>query len=205
MNILEPLEQNGFCTLLTNNTNELLELGEKLGRLIPSRKNSNVLVDSLIVSTDRDDKSLSAKYKDKTFPFHTDGAYMIEPPRFIILRSENKYEDCPTLICQLKYNDEEITTLQRDVWLVNGGRGKFYASILDDKKTLRFDENCMRPANQTNKSNAVIQSLINKNEIKKIYWDSNLTLVIANWQVLHSRGDATNNKNRVLQRIWISN
>jgi hypothetical protein len=130
---------------------------------------------------------------------------MINPPRYTILRSEDKFEDCPTLICQLNYNDEEISTLQRDVWLVNGGRGKFFASILDDKKKLRFDKDCMRPANVTNKSNEVIQNLINQKEFIKIYWESNLTLIIDNWRVLHSRGDATNNKNRMLQRIWINN
>jgi hypothetical protein len=56
MDISESLKKDGFCTLLTNGTNELLDLGQKLGRLVPSRKNSNIIIDNLSVSTDREDK-----------------------------------------------------------------------------------------------------------------------------------------------------
>lgn len=203
---LTDLEKNGYCILQIESSQSLLALGRSLGELVPSRRNSTNLIDILTVTTNRSDKSLSAKYTHYSFPFHTDGAYLLHPPRYIILRSEAQIIGCPTYLCSLPLDDDNAKVLKRDVWLVNGGRGKFYTAILSESQAsvlLRYDTDCMRPAISVNNSVNLIATLINEATPIQIDWKKHQTLIIDNWKLLHARADATQHLNRTLQRIWI--
>jgi alpha-ketoglutarate-dependent taurine dioxygenase len=203
------LEQNFWTTFQADNLNDLLTLAKSIGEIIPSRKNSNDLIDTLTIKSknNANPKSLSALFGDKDFPFHTDGAYLIEPPKYVILRSPKQVRNCPTLICKPTFTIADKDKLTKNVWLVNGGRGKFYASILegnDNDYNIRFDMACMRPALADFKSSAdIMVSKIASTNIQEVNWKKNQCVIFNNWKLLHSRADATNAAERILERIWI--
>lgn len=203
------LEQNLWTTFQADTPDDMLALAKSIGQVIPSRKNSNDLIDTLTIKTKSkaNPKSLSAIYGVKEFPFHTDGAYLSEPPKYVILRSPHNINNCPTLLCKPIFTITDKKILTKNVWLVNGGRGKFYASIIEDIKNdyrIRFDLACMRPAIADFKSSAnIMASAILSSENQKINWNENQCIIFNNWKILHSRADATNSTNRIIERVWI--
>ena len=205
------LEQNFWTTFQADNLEELLTLAKSIGEIIPSRKNSNDLIDTLTIKSKNyaNPKSLSALYGDKDFPFHTDGAYLTEPPKYVILRSPKQIRNCPTLICKPTFTIDDRNNLMKNVWLVNGGRGKFYTSMLEDYDNdyrIRFDLACMRPALADFKSSAdIMASVISTSDNQEINWNANQCVIFNNWKLLHSRADATNSADRILERVWIKN
>lgn len=205
------LAQNYWTTFQTDNVDDLLTFAKSIGEVIPSRKNSNDLIDILTIKSKKaaNPKSLSAIYGDKDFPFHTDGAYLLEPPKYVILRSPKRIQNCPTLICKPSFTLLEKTNLKKNVWLVNGGRGKFYSSMIeenDDNYRIRFDLACMRPALADFKSSAdIMTSVLSSSNKQEINWTANQCVIFNNWKLLHSRADATYSTERILERIWIKN
>ncbi|KQM34025.1 TauD/TfdA family dioxygenase [Chryseobacterium sp. Leaf201] len=205
----EELKNNYWTTFWTENIDDLIEISKKIGNIIPSRKNSLALYDILTVKTkeETNQKSLSAKYGENDFPYHTDGAYLQIPPKYVILRSPKNIENCPTKLCIPHFSEFEIKKLMKDVLLVNGGRGRFYSTILEkiDKDfRLRFDLDCMRPAlTEFDTSIKLINKLIKETVIEEIDWKENQCVIFNNWKLVHSRADATNKFERVLERIWI--
>jgi hypothetical protein len=205
------LEQNFWTTFQADNLEDLLTIAKSVGQVIPSRKNSNELFDILSIKSKSaaNTKSLSALYGEKDFPFHTDGAYLTEPPKYVILRSPKQIHNCPTLICKPTFTTADKKNLTKDVWLVNGGRGKFYTSMIEENNNdyrIRFDLACMRPALNEFKSSATIMTcVILTSDNQEINWKANQCIIFNNWKVLHSRADATNATDRILERIWIKN
>ena len=62
----------------------------------------------------------------------------------------------------------------------------------------------MRPAiSEFNTSIELINSLINESIIEEINWLENQCVIFNNWKLIHSRGNAANKLDRVLERIWI--
>lgn len=205
------LEQNHWTTFQADNSQELLTVAASIGQVISSRKNSSDLIDTLTIKSksDANPKSLSALYGDKDFPFHTDGAYLAEPPNYVILRSPKNILNCPTLICNPIFTTTGRNDLKKNVWLVNGGRGKFYTSIIEDNNSdyrIRFDLACMRPALDDFKSSAdIMTSAISSSYNQEINWKANQCIIFNNWKLLHSRADATKSADRILERVWIKN
>lgn len=208
---ITDLEQNYWTTFQADNIDNLLSVAKTLGQIIPSRRNSADLFDTLTVKKKEDAniKSPSSMYGEKIFPFHTDGAFLSDPPKYVILRSPHSIPNCPTILCTPKFNSQDKNSLIKNVWLVNGGRGKFYTSVLEDNNNdyrIRFDLGCMRPALIDFKSSAdIMDSAISSSDVQKINWKANQCVIFNNWKLLHSRADATNSSNRILQRIWINN
>lgn len=205
----QELEQRFWTTFQVDNLDELLTLAKSIGEVIPSRKNSNDLFDTLTIKSKNtaNPKSLSALYGDKDFPFHTDGAYLAEPPKYVILRSPKEIKNCPTIICKPNFTSTDIKDLMKNVWLVNGGRGKFYTSMIEDNNNdyrMRYDLACMRPALEDFKSSAdIMASIITVSDKEEINWNVNQCIIFNNWKLLHSRADATSSSDRILERIWI--
>lgn len=205
----EELQNKHWTTFWTENLEDLIKISRKIGDIIPSRKNSTALYDNLTVKTKEEShqKSLSAKYGEEDFPFHTDGAYLQTPPRYVILRSPRDIENCPTKLCVLHFSEFEIKKLMKDVLLVNGGRGRFYSTILEkinEDMRIRFDIDCMRPAlTEFASSIKLMNKIIEGAGTEEIDWKKNQCLIFDNWKLVHSRANATNKFDRVLERIWI--
>src|SRR5439155_16023104 len=98
-------------------------------------------------------RSLSTVTGLRTQPLHTDCAHFRVPPRFTILRTEFA-SNVPTLLVTLpalQLSEVEVQTLRRAVFVINGGRGRFLATIISDRSeitSIRYDPNVMRPAIQ---------------------------------------------------------
>jgi len=100
--------------------------------------------------------------------------------------------------------------LRRDVWLVNGGRDRFYTPIVDEdiiagRLVFRFDPCCMRPVHDFFESERVVQDAIQQAKDVAIKWAPGLLLILDNWRVLHARGEApqSDDSGRLLERVLI--
>ncbi|KFC19165.1 hypothetical protein [Chryseobacterium sp. FH1] len=188
---------------------DFLKLAYKLGKPITSRING-FLIDNLIPvrKEEAHKQSISANFGTNAFPFHTDGAYFKIPPKFILLRYINGISNpTPTLVCNLK----DITTtdkriLKHSVWKVKSRDLSFYSSILsEDERIFRFDKCIMQPADSKNDNSIYLEQLISTLPKEQINWEINKTVVIDNWNYLHTRPEVKDNEinSRNLQRIMI--
>lgn len=210
--IAKNLERTGWMKLHTNTTEDFKELAFSLGTPIPSRTDGN-LVDTLqpLEQNEAKTRSMSAVYGKGVLPFHTDLAHVKVPPRLVLLRAKIIEDNYPTHICRLQRlwnNDEAILKLKRAVWFVNGGRGKFYTSIISqfhDFQFIRFDPCCMKPAlSSFIESYEFLMNLVVDSGYDEIIWNEGLTIIIDNWKSLHSRSDTSKlTRLRILERILV--
>lgn len=191
------------------NDEDFLKLAYEFGKPISSRINGN-LIDNLIPikTEDAHKQSLSANFGTNDFPFHTDGAYFKIPPKFILLRYTNGIPNpTPTILCDLKninFTDKQI--LKHSVWKVKSRGSSFYSSILsEDENFFRFDKCIMQPVNIKNDNSKYLENLISSLPKVIINWEINKTVIIDNWNYLHTRPEVQENeiKFRNLQRIMI--
>jgi hypothetical protein len=207
----EELKEKYWTQFKAPSTEYFFKAVAELGKAIPSRKNSSNLIDRLEVrdSFEINKRSMSAIFGRKAFPFHTDGAYIETPPRYIAMRSPYQIKNCPTILLFPKFSKSEIHQLEKNVWLVNGGRGKFYSPIIQQTQLgmlLRFDLQCMKPAlDEFLASREIMEAAIAKSITMEVEWKKNDCMVFDNWKLLHSRADAENARRRIIERIWIKN
>lgn len=187
---------------------ELLELAYSMGNPMASRR-SGVLIDNLIPveKSHAHPQSLSAKFGVTEFPYHTDGAYFLTPPRFIILRYiKGVKKPTPTNVCDLSAMDYRMKeTLQNSIWKVQA-QSPFYSSILShDGEYLRFDTCVMKPINRRNDAHLTFSALVSNSPIQEIEWEMNKTVIINNWRCLHMRPTVHKDEInfRTIQRIMV--
>jgi hypothetical protein len=187
-----------------------------LGEIIPSVRNGPI-VDTL-VPTPREGakpKSLSALYGLGAFPFHTDSANQRTPPRYLLLRlADGCPSTRPTLLMDtsaMEFSVADAKVLERDVWYINGGRGRFLCSIrskdlLPGRVVYRYDMRAMKPAHRTfGASSELLQRSIQRTAVTRVDWAPEKALAIDNWRVLHARGETNEEaETRTLQRILVS-
>jgi alpha-ketoglutarate-dependent taurine dioxygenase len=207
------VDRFGWAVTEVDTTANLVVLAESFGEITPSRVGAPS-VDELRPkpSSDASHRSLSGAHGLGAFPYHTDAAHHTLPPRFVFLRLASHTPTLRrTLVApmprRLRKSDREI--LEHDVWLVDGGRGRFLTSILgsvDGAETplVRFDEGCMRPADPTfGAGRETIHRLTSFYE-QAIDWVPGRTVVLDNWRTLHARsGFAAPDETRVLERVLV--
>lgn len=207
----------GWALLSTDYSVSLLDIATNLGEPIPTRRGSSV-VDHLTPTRKEQStpNSFSALYGTGQFPFHTDCSYTQLPPRFMLLRlAEHSTSDRPTILVDthnLAISPTELKTLYRDVWLVNGGRGRFFTSIMNDSLIpgaviVRFDPRCMKPALQVFADSAsILQRACDVADHISIDWSPGRALIIDNWRMLHARGvsSQSDSKRRILERVLVT-
>lgn len=196
---IEHLHTFGWSRIPWPSADDLLILGRYFGEPVPSRLGGG-LIDTLVPKTKEAarQKSMSALYGKAPLPFHTDSANLRVPPSLVLLRLAPGHEsDRPTLIADSRawnMSHENLQRLQNDVWLVNGGRGRFYASILSDtivpgQILVRYDPCCMRPVTKrSHQSAAFLADAMRKNEPGQIDWTPGFAILLDNTRVLHARG-----------------
>lgn len=212
------LLKKGWATFSWEGTRAaLLKLARELGEPIPSRKAGD-LVDRLVPTTAEKAhlRSMSTLFGEGAFPFHTDAAYLRIPPRFAILRhAEGEFVSRPTLLLdsqRLPLSSYALNILRREVWLVNGGRGRFYTPILNETLVpgttiARFDRNCMKPVgDEASRSLEILENVLALSEPQSISWSKARVLIVDNWRVLHARGPkpSEENESRVLERVLVT-
>lgn len=150
-------------------------------------------------------RSLSATHGTGAFPFHTDGAYMKDPPEFVLLEAFGAPSSVPTTL--IRYTSVQNMASVQDLTLglfrvqEHGGRASYRPALEAGK--FRFDAECMSAADpRSRRVAASIQKLAPDHEH---VWDKvETTLVIHNHSVLHARGTATSEPDRELQRILLN-
>lgn len=215
---LDQLEKQGWSEFSVEVDTDLVELAKSIGQPVRSRMDGPLL-DRLTPKpeTSAHPRSMSAVHGLGPFPFHTDAAYMRLPPRYMLMRlAAGAVSDRATLLCpfsELPLSRDDIRLLRNDVWLVDGGRGPFYSTILNETVSrggsiLRLDPCCMRPAAPSfAKSFEVLSRAIERVTPHSVAWTPGRALLIDNWRVLHARAsavDATAVSRRVLERVLIS-
>jgi alpha-ketoglutarate-dependent taurine dioxygenase len=137
---------------------------------------------------DADPSSLSAVHGLSCFPLHTDGAHLIEPPRFIVLACVNPGSTAvPTVLT--RFQDLGVDG-KGGVFLVRNGRKSFYSTICDRSRPfIRLDQGCMTPIEDHARHtlDAIAESAA-RIEQTVIYWRKGDVLILDNWSMLHGRG-----------------
>lgn len=215
--LLADLNQRGWTVTDLNTEKSLDEFAHNFGTVF-SPYNNSPLVQKLKVNDTEDshDFSLSGNYGRGSFPFHTDLAHHKKPPHYIILRSISSTKNIrPTLILDsfsFIKNEKLQDGLKKILWIVNGGNGKFYSPLLNDKtlngKTFfRYDPVCMKPiSSKKDLANSLLNSCIEKAKEITINWHPGKTLIIDNWRILHARAGAEekfDDEQRIIERCVI--
>ncbi|WP_460678410.1 Fe(II)-2OG oxygenase family protein [Mucilaginibacter koreensis] len=208
------MEEQGFAETEMTDI-EYINFAQRLGTIIPSRIDGP-LIDTLIPKDTilANKPSLSMRYGLGAFPYHTDGAYLRVPPKYIMFRYEAGIDSpTPTIINPiLKYTCEsELKPLEREFWFVRGRNLDFYSPIITANKEhtrlfMRYDINCMISRKET----SVLEDIINSTRFKQkevaIDWFPKKVLIINNWETLHKRPSVKieEQSKRCLKRILIN-
>lgn len=151
--------------------------------------------------------SLSRLYGHDRFPLHTDGAHLLEPPRFLLLYCHAASGAVATRVAPwagIAASPGTDADIQSAVFLVSGGRASFYATIRSVvAPCYRFDSGCMRPVNAPARQ---IVSVIHA--VRDAHGEilmPGFLLVVDNWTVLHGRDPiAPEDRGRRLWRASLS-
>ena len=204
---LKKVVDQGWLEIDFPHDQSLLKLAEQYGHPIGIRLNANAS-DVLIPREKKDAKvhSLSAEYGMEAFPFHTDCAYYLVPPRFIFFRSKIVNNNCATLlhkISNLHFSPTQIELLKTGLFEIRGHHKMFFASLLE-KGIFRWDKNCVKAIDRTAKEAVeVVENMLKSTPPHKYYWiNKNKVLIVDNWQVLHAREESSS-FNRAIERILI--
>jgi hypothetical protein len=208
------LINRGWAELSADQPFDLVNVGRTLGTPVPSRLGQSLL-DTLVptVPEQARRRSMSAFFGLGSFPFHTDSANRILPPRYVILRMKRGFEsEIATLISDFRglgLSEKAIQLMKREVWLAHGGPRPFLASILSSpSKTfhsffIRFDPCCMKVAHNTfGISGEILKNACNTNHFRYV-WRRNRILILDNWRMLHAREAAHFDGGRTLERMLI--
>ncbi len=144
------------------------------------------------------------------FPWHTDTAYWSVPARYLLLTSDMP-SPCATTVrsfASIATSIEEFDYLvRRAVYLLDiPGKRRYLSPIIQEggKIGYRLDLHIYRPMNHEAKQlSYLVQEQLLK-EYYRVVWTGSNVAVIDNWQMIHSREAAYNDKNRVLKRIYIN-
>lgn len=182
----EGLGRNGYVSFsrVENDTLSIRKIGDHLG--------CNITRYSFLkprTSTGRPN-SLSDVYGVGEFPPHSDGAHLVNPPDYLIMKG-SRNRKAPTLLWP---SSKLIEALGSDAinaqFTVNrGGRtfGARFFTLTAGRLGLRFNHDTMKPKNQ---SATNIHSWLREPEIEPevIDWATTALLVVNNRTVLHGRG-----------------
>jgi hypothetical protein len=208
---INNLETNGWA-FFADARASTLEIASRLGRPVPSWRGGDEV--QLLRPRPRDSappNSLSSLHGLAEFPLHTDAAHHPVPPRYVVMRlAQGNITRCATLVVpfsSIAFDQSALASLRRDVWIVNGGRGKFTTTILDSlsisgREIVRYDAACMRPMSRSfARSSWLLQENLGSAPRIRIQWQPTYFLVVDNWRVLHGREAAIGNEQRVLERV----
>lgn len=177
----------------------------------PRKSDDDVQVLRPMTAEEARSRSLSAKYGNSRFPFHTDGAHLESPPDFLLLAAKNVgREAVQTHVVRFPVPHPAVQTaedLRLGVFRVDAGTTGFYTvSQFADKLSescIRFDPGCMNPIDP--RSRRLTHSITSSEPDYSHSWTrTDEILIIDNHHVLHSRDDAAHAPDREILRLVLS-
>ena len=190
---------------------DFLKLATEFGRPIPSR--DGAFITKLTVSSHDSGRrnTLSSRYGEGFFPFHTDTAFWATPARFVLLRGVSGNLSRATLLAPFAPLLEELSssTIERSAWICDTGRSKRLTTFgfkRDSSRGNRYDPNCMTPANKSaHEIDAVFRPRSFDPSGQRLEWIPNRVIIIPNWSFMHARENYEfEDGDRLLERIYIA-
>jgi L-asparagine oxygenase len=209
---VQQIAEQGYAVVMARNESAVLEIATKLG--IPLEEAREPGHYRVISPTPREisrPNTLSSRYGTGRFPFHTDTAYWLVPPRYLLLHCKNPGSGGrPTLLIdssKWRLNRNERSALLRGIWIV-GDKRPFLATILARTSTgmrIRYDRDCMRPAASSGElAAALITRKVRSSRPSKVTWSRGMLLILDNHRMLHARGAANaSDLDRQLARVLV--
>ena len=154
--------------------------------------------------------SASRIYGLGTFPLHTDYAYLVRPPHYLLLRSHLG----ETLTATKLFNPQESLGsnwedfIRTSTWRISSGRSIRAGSMRVPGTNLgfRWDPYLMRPLNSaaTDASSTMELLMQSSIDVHNYVWrNSRQALLIDNWRVLHGRGSIVEAEHRCMERVFL--
>ncbi len=194
-----------------NESDSFLSLARKFGEPLKLADGNYIKNLRVIDKIESRPNTLSSKYGIGGFPFHTDGAFMLPPPRWVLLRAVSGNVSRSTYIKPFVkfFEGIDCQILRCSIWACNTGTQSYFTTIQFSAGGLsgyRYDRDCMRAANQSAKT--IEETLFRRSEClpdQVFEWELNRVIAIPNWNYLHSRGESpmSSDSDRVLQRIYV--
>ena len=131
-------------------------------------------------------------------PMHTDGAFLPDPPRYLIFYCVNAGNaDRRTRIWSINpqlFQSRFSSNLWDVSWLSRSKRSSaFYCPIFDEAEgqmRVRYDPICMQPTSDNSESRSDVEDQLSALSDKiEIRWTTGDMLIIDNWRCLHARSE----------------
>lgn len=207
LDITRKLENNGYVVLEASPDKKVTEIADEIGVLYKP-KNMPLVQTLKPRSVEEKDNTYSGNYGYGMFPFHTDMAHWVKPPRFFMLRCS-----FPSGITTNILHHEKL--LQKlDVNLTSRALfkprrkvdGKIHLLRFLSNDLMRWDSLFIVPANKKGEQlKAGLESELTCVSYDKIALDQvGKCILIDNWKVLHGRGPTIEggNSSRVVERVY---
>lgn len=190
-NLLEVLSIHGYAVLDMADPKETAQL---LGRA------SNTEILRPLDSHGARSWSLSGTYGLGKFPWHTDAAISVNPPRWLILSAWEISEPTRTEI--LHPSRALISAMKRTVLRCTNSKGRvnYLPAVTPDRdhSRLRWDPRICVP-----QAGVSIEQMERQQPTARVDWREGRVLVIDNASVLHRRPAVSKEARRLLERIYV--
>jgi len=209
------VQKDGWLKSTVDAGDDLNAAAETIARMLgnPIQGRAGRTIEPLIPTrqTRANAKSLSVVYGLGSFPMHTDGAHLPQPPRFVVLVCASPGRD-PAATTLLRFRDLHATEHERALleaapFLIRNSRRSFYSTICSRSRPfIRFDEGCMAPQGKDAEASAkLIAHQATEAGVTAMHWRIGDVLIIDNWNVLHGRGldDTQASSDRKLFRVSV--
>ncbi len=194
------------------NEPEHVELANHLGKIVrPPQRSWKQLLEPTPVDVARP-STYSARLGRARFPYHTDYANWIVPPRYVVLRNAGRATNAATLLrdprSELAEDDDLRKLLSRGIFYARFRGRSFLCRVLArrcGKTLLRWDRFAMCPANElaVRVAERLNERLPREQLESRVTWKRRRALVVDNWRVLHGRESVEAAPGRRLERILV--
>lgn len=174
--------------------------GNSIQRLLPKLKSEGIK------------GSFSYNFGHSPFPYHTDTAFWPLPTRYVLMTSENE-SICHTYLFDMNQifnnlSNQDLLILKKSVFILNINSIQKFSNLIIQENGftgIRFDPNIMFPFNSyAKKSVEIIERSLKNYKSIEIKWNGKNILILDNWRLLHSRGNSSKDRERILKRIYIN-
>lgn len=205
------LDEDGFLLLRGVEEEALVPLASALGRVqIDPRTGSSLKVLAPQSLHDAPMNTLSSRYGQGAFPYHTEGAYYTQPPTHLLLycRHPGSGGRSTDLLDtrSFRLSARQRLLLSRGVFGV-AARPAFASTIVDvpGDRSWRFDRDCMSPLTaDAQEASETVEEQIRGGTPARIQWQAGMLAIVANRRILHARGTAvTQDADRTLLRVLV--
>lgn len=212
MGLLRTIEDRGWASLPgVDGSSDLLRLAKSLGKPVENARYDLISELRVAASSEARPLTLSAAFGTGIFPLHTDTAFWPIPAKFLVMLAKGDIRRTTTVCSMRRILDSGgshfVNLIERSIWTVRRKDGSRYGPMTLSTKGIssgvRFDRQCMKPANTSAREVAAYFDH-SAAPVEHLEWRPHTAVVISNWHALHGRGSQPpNEQERILQRIYV--